>query len=239
MRGKSSRCSGGAKNRFGPAHSTGAARCSHTGSISTRVPSISTSEEECPIHVTRRPLTGGSSNKRASVRKGPRGCFGTRSSRSVRYRPRTLTIVDHPPTDVGTGLIYCLPFRCALPIVVMRECTFRDRYGSLPLAAFRGSSGFLLRAGTFRACRGTETHSLDVVCVPADTRFGLEWYGAALGSLRDRGGQGLPCSSASGQPAARVYSPGNRCLRPGHRRHLRLSRRSEVSLLRHPVRACS
>ena len=55
MRGSSSNRRGGAKKRFGPAHWTGAARCSHTGSISTRTPSISNSIDECPIQVTRKP----------------------------------------------------------------------------------------------------------------------------------------------------------------------------------------
>ncbi len=37
------------------------------------------------------------------------------------------------------------------------------------------------------------------------------------------------------RPSPRLYSPGERCGRPIHRRHLRLPRRPEVSLLRHPL----
>ncbi len=45
--------------RLGPAKDTGDARSPHTGSVSTRRPSISTSTVEWPSQVARRPVSGG------------------------------------------------------------------------------------------------------------------------------------------------------------------------------------
>ena len=95
----------GAKNRFGPAHCTGDARSSHTGSISTRTPSISTSVDECPNHVTRSPLAGALVYTAASVRNGPSGFFGV--SRFFLLKSICGSAFERaifrPPTVVGTG----------------------------------------------------------------------------------------------------------------------------------------
>jgi hypothetical protein len=57
-----------------------AQRSSQTGSISTRTPSISTSTDECPIHVTRSPLSGAVPYTATSVAKGPSPRCGTLSA---------------------------------------------------------------------------------------------------------------------------------------------------------------
>ena len=97
--GIASRGKGGGKNRFGPAHSYGAARLSQTGSISTRTPSISTSVDEWPIQVMRSPLAGGVSYTPARcgtarvaapacVAPGSSGSATRSSGKSTRYPPR-------------------------------------------------------------------------------------------------------------------------------------------------------
>ena len=81
----------------------GLALGSHTGSTSTRIPSISTSEAECPNHVTRRPLAGSVAYTLASVRNGPSGRFGSTCARLFTYCGSTLNTTRRPPTSVGTG----------------------------------------------------------------------------------------------------------------------------------------
>ncbi len=73
--------------RFGPANATGEARSPHTGSVSTRSPSISSSTVEWPSHVARSPLAVGwrhasSGLTDGSGREGTRRPSAQRKSRS-------------------------------------------------------------------------------------------------------------------------------------------------------------
>src|SRR6185437_4088301 len=87
----------------------GLARSSRIGSTRIRTPSISSSIDECPNHVTRSPLTGARRYTRTSVRKGPSGTFGSRSALFLKYSGRTLKTSPNPPSVVGTGFRYRLP----------------------------------------------------------------------------------------------------------------------------------
>src|SRR6185437_11118751 len=109
----------GAKKRCGPNHCAGLARSSQTGSMRMRVPSISSSMDEWPNHVTRSPLADGRLNVRTSVRNGPRGIFRSRSALFWKYIGRTLKTSPNPPNTVGTGFRYfppCLFARSNNPI---------------------------------------------------------------------------------------------------------------------------
>ena len=100
----------GGKKRFGPAHRTGAARWSHTGSMSTLMPSISTSIELCPNQVTRRPLAGGVSYMDASVWKGPGCLFGFFSTTSCAHiEPQHLEHHAGSAHLGGDGILEDLP----------------------------------------------------------------------------------------------------------------------------------
>src|SRR5207248_10195121 len=88
---------------FGPAQVLGDARSSHTGSTSTLTPSISTSIDECPIHVTRSPLSGAAPYTDTSVRNGPSCRRGNFSSLLLKNRGNTFNSVRNPPIVVGTG----------------------------------------------------------------------------------------------------------------------------------------
>src|SRR3954449_4023483 len=57
---------GGGYQRCGPTQPNGEARWLKTGSVRMRRPSISTSTDECPIQVTRRPLAGLLANRERS-----------------------------------------------------------------------------------------------------------------------------------------------------------------------------
>jgi hypothetical protein len=61
------KCEWRGKKRLGPVHCVGAARSSQTGSMSSLIPSISTSEVEWPIQVMRRPELGLVAKIRGSV----------------------------------------------------------------------------------------------------------------------------------------------------------------------------
>src|ERR1700761_2627456 len=74
-----------------------------------RTPSISSSIDECPNHVTRSPLSGAFRNTRTSVRNGPKGTLGSRSALFLKYSGRTLKARPNPPTVVGTGFKYFPP----------------------------------------------------------------------------------------------------------------------------------
>ena len=113
MGGKSSSASGAGKKRFGPIHWVGAARSSQTGSMSIRIPSISTREVECPIQVMRRPEWGLVAYMRGSVLKGPGVCFGDRAAFPNKNFGSTFHIVENPPTLVATGLAKRRPSRRA------------------------------------------------------------------------------------------------------------------------------
>src|SRR4051812_11128291 len=65
--GSSSSFSGGAKKRVGPSQESGEARSLQMGSVSTRAPSSSTSTDEWPNQVSRRPSAGGVANAAPSV----------------------------------------------------------------------------------------------------------------------------------------------------------------------------
>ena len=86
--GRASSDTGTGWNRFGPAKVTGETRSPHTGSVSTRAPSISTSTVECPSHVARNPDSArrahcGSGLIDGSGAEGVRRCRPQRSSAIV------------------------------------------------------------------------------------------------------------------------------------------------------------
>src|SRR4030095_9982586 len=64
-------------NRLGPARLDGDARGPQTGSVITRLPSISISTVECPSHVARRPLAGALVQMSSGLTTG-KGLLGTR-----------------------------------------------------------------------------------------------------------------------------------------------------------------
>ena len=57
--GNSPNGNGAGKKRFGPINEEKDARGPQTGSVRMRLPSISMSNEECPIQVMRNPVAGG------------------------------------------------------------------------------------------------------------------------------------------------------------------------------------
>src|SRR5882672_8235175 len=111
--GNADKGKGGGKNRFGPANETKEARLLHTGSVSMRIPSISISTLECPIHVMRNPLAGVFRKIVASVINGPGLIVGTTSSFDTIYCQRVYHKVPGSINTVGTGFKNSLPFFCA------------------------------------------------------------------------------------------------------------------------------
>src|ERR1039457_2095714 len=81
--------------------------------MSRRIPSISTSEVECPIQVMRKPERGLVAKIPVSVWNGPSECFGDRAAVPKKKRGPILNIRESPPTFVGTGFTYFLPSRLA------------------------------------------------------------------------------------------------------------------------------
>ena len=74
--GRSASAIGGGWKRFGPTSVEGEQRSLQIGSVSTTLPSISTSTEAQPIHVARSPLAGGaptSFHQHASIFAKPSG----------------------------------------------------------------------------------------------------------------------------------------------------------------------
>src|ERR1035437_9371075 len=90
-------CERRGKKRLAQAHCAGAARCSQMGSMSRRIPSISTSEVECPIQVILRPERGVVAKPRGSVWKRPSGCFGDRAAAPRKKRGPILTMSESRP----------------------------------------------------------------------------------------------------------------------------------------------
>ena len=70
-----------------------------------RTPSISSSEEEWPNQVTRKPECGLTAYARGSVRNGPGDFLGERAADPKKKRGPTLNMSESPPTLVGTGLM--------------------------------------------------------------------------------------------------------------------------------------
>ena len=76
MGGSASSAMGAGYQRLGPIHPSGDVRSPHTGSVSTRCPSTSTSVDECPIQVTRSPSSGGVAKRFGSMRSTTTGIRG-------------------------------------------------------------------------------------------------------------------------------------------------------------------
>src|SRR4029079_753110 len=66
----------GVYQRRGPTQSYGEARSLHTGSVSTRWPSISISIAAWPSHVTRRPVAGAVAKRAGSIASVGTASFG-------------------------------------------------------------------------------------------------------------------------------------------------------------------
>ena len=107
------------------------ARCPHTGSVSTRTPSISMSKVECPSHVTRKPVSGrlvqrGTGSTSGSGPDGMRRSSPQRKSRIVGrstpgFRPGEtgLVFVKTRPLKRGDALI--LSARSPLDRVLLND----------------------------------------------------------------------------------------------------------------------
>ena len=75
-------------NRLGPASRRGEARGPHTGSVSTRTPSISMTTVEWPSQVTRRPLSGRRRHAVQRIECGQRPCGDAPFLAAEKIRPR-------------------------------------------------------------------------------------------------------------------------------------------------------